>query len=229
VLQRARHPASLWTVGIGHVVINLPLAFAIIYASMGAHQQNAERAARDLGADEARVLVHVTVPMLAPAMIAAFFLAVTFSWDEFIIAFLLSRFDVTLPVEIWSLLRSGLNPKTNAIGSIVFLVSILVVLVLETRRPSGGAAHDRGVTLRGMPCASAGPGAAGIDLPSRRGEYAVLLGPSGCGKSTLLAILGGFLEPTQGRVLIGGRDVTDLPPARGRPRPCSRTTRSSRT
>ncbi len=43
-------PLSLWTVGIGHVVINLPLCFAIIYASMGAHQVNIERAARDLGA-----------------------------------------------------------------------------------------------------------------------------------------------------------------------------------
>jgi spermidine/putrescine transport system permease protein len=38
---------------------------------------------------------------------------------------------VTLPVEIWSLLRSGLNPKTNAIGSLVFLVSVAVLVVLE--------------------------------------------------------------------------------------------------
>ena len=124
-------PKSLWAVGIGHVVINLPLAFSIIYASMGEHQRNAERAARDLGASEGRVLTLVTAPMLAPAILAAFFLAATFSWDEFIIAFLLSRFDVTLPVEIWSLLRSGLNPKTNAIGSLVFLVSIALVLALE--------------------------------------------------------------------------------------------------
>lgn len=124
-------PRSLLTVGIGHVVINLPLCFAILYASMTPRILNAERAARDLGASEARVALHVTAPMLAPALVAAFFLSVTFSWDEFIIAFLLSRFDVTLPVEIWSLLRSGLNPKTNAIGSLVFLVSIALVLALE--------------------------------------------------------------------------------------------------
>ena len=122
---------SLWLVGIGHVVINLPLCFAIIYASMGEHQQNAERAARDLGAGELQMLRLVTAPMLTPAIVAAFCLALTFSWDEFIIAFLLSRFEVTLPVEIWSLLRSGLNPKTNAVGSVVFLVSITLVLVLE--------------------------------------------------------------------------------------------------
>lgn len=122
---------SLLTVGVGHVVINLPLCFAIIYSSIGAHQVNVERAARDLGARDWQVLWLVTAPMLLPAILASYFLSVTFSWDEFIIAFLLSRFDVTLPVEIWSLLRSGLNPKTNAVGSVVFLISIVLVLALE--------------------------------------------------------------------------------------------------
>ncbi|MFN4156744.1 MAG: ABC transporter permease [Paracoccaceae bacterium] len=122
---------SLWTAGIGHVVINLPLCFAITYAAMGDQQRSAERAARDLGASDWQVLVHVSAPMLAPALAAAFFLSVTFSWDEFIIAFLLTRFDVTLPVEIWSLLRSGLSPATNAVGALVFLVSTALVVVLE--------------------------------------------------------------------------------------------------
>ncbi len=131
VLTRTGLGLSLLTVAIGHVVINLPLAFAILYASMGAQQQNAERAARDLGAGERQVIWLITVPMVMPALAAAFFLSLTFSWDEFIIAFLLSRFDVTLPVEIWSLLRSGLSPRLNAIGSLVFLVSVAVVLLLE--------------------------------------------------------------------------------------------------
>lgn len=131
VLNTFGIPLSLWTVGVGHVVINLPLCFAIIYSSMGDHHINIERAARDLGASDFKVMVLVTAPMLMPSILAAFFLSVTFSWDEFIIAFLLSRFDVTLPVEIWSLLRSGLNPKTNAIGSLVFLVSVAALLLLE--------------------------------------------------------------------------------------------------
>jgi spermidine/putrescine transport system permease protein len=122
---------SLWTVGIGHVVINLPLCFAIIYASMGGHQVNIERAARDLGAKDWQVMLLVTAPMLMPSILAAFFLSVTFSWDEFIVAFLLSRFDVTLPVEIWSMLRSGLDPRTNAIGSVVFLISVAFLIVME--------------------------------------------------------------------------------------------------
>ncbi len=124
-------PKSLITAGIGHVVINLPLCFAIIYSQMGDHQANVERAARDLGAKEWQVLLLVTAPMLWPALFASFFLSMTFSWDEFVIAFLLTRFDTTLPVEIWNLLRAGLNPKTNAVGSLVFGVSIVLAIVFE--------------------------------------------------------------------------------------------------
>ncbi len=131
VFNRIGLPPSLLATGIGHVIINLPLCFSILYAAMGDHQKNAERAARDLGASEAKVLWLVSAPMLVAPMLAAFFLSVTFSWDEFIIAFLLTRFDVTLPVEIWSMLRSGLSPKTNAIGSLVFLASISILIVLE--------------------------------------------------------------------------------------------------
>ncbi len=53
-----------------------------------------------------------------------------------------------------------------------------------------------------------------ITLEVAAGEYAVLLGPSGCGKSTLLSVLGGFLTPTKGSVLLGGQDVTAVPPAK---------------
>jgi spermidine/putrescine transport system permease protein len=109
-------PKSLISAGIGHVVINMPLCFAIIYSQMGDNQVNIERAARDLGAREWQ---------------ASFFLSVTFSWDEFVISFLLTRFDTTLPVEIWNLLRSGLNPKTNAVGSLVFAVSVVLAILFE--------------------------------------------------------------------------------------------------
>ncbi|MGE7414911.1 ABC transporter ATP-binding protein [Methylobacterium tarhaniae] len=53
---------------------------------------------------------------------------------------------------------------------------------------------------------------AGVDLDIRQGELVALLGPSGCGKTTTLRMVAGFIEPTAGRVVIGGRDVTRLPP-----------------
>jgi spermidine/putrescine transport system ATP-binding protein len=71
------------------------------------------------------------------------------------------------------------------------------------------------VTLEGVSHAFGSHRAlSGIDLAIAAGEYVVLLGPSGCGKTTLLSVLGGFVTPGEGRVLIGGRDVTRLPPAR---------------
>ncbi len=124
-----RMPRSLLTVIIGHVVICLPIAFAILYSQIGASQVNLENAARDLGAKEWQVLALVVVPALFPAFVAAFALCFSLSWDEFIIAFLLSQFDATLPVEIWTSVRSGLNPVINATGTIVFGLSLGLFLV----------------------------------------------------------------------------------------------------
>jgi spermidine/putrescine transport system permease protein len=124
-------PKSLPLVIIGHVVLNLPLAFAILYVQFDRDQARLEMAARDLGATEAQVFWRVTVPSLKVALIAAFALCFTFSWDEFIVAFLLSGFDPTLPVVIWGLLRTGLDPQTNAAGTLVFLVSVTFALIVE--------------------------------------------------------------------------------------------------
>ena len=226
-------PKSLIAAGIGHVVINLPLCFAILYSQMGEHQANVERAARDLGAPEWQVLLLVTAPMLWPALFAGFFLSMTFSWDEFVIAFLLTRFDTTLPVEIWNLLRSGLNPKTNAVGSLVFGVSIVLVFLLELML----FREDAGMTGRWSRSANVSHSFGALQRArttsrstSRPGSYTVLLGPSGSGKTTLLSILGGFLAPIERRVLHRRRATarTCRRPGARRP-PCSRTMRCFRT
>ena len=51
-----------------------------------------------------------------------------------------------------------------------------------------------------------------LDLDVRKGDFLAILGPSGCGKTTLLRMIGGFVEPTAGRILVEGADVTGLPP-----------------
>jgi spermidine/putrescine transport system permease protein len=64
---------------------------------------------------------------MRPALLAAFCLAATLSWDEFIVAFLLSRFEVTLPVIIFEMLRAGLTPEVNAASTMVFAISMAMV------------------------------------------------------------------------------------------------------
>lgn len=120
-------PKSLFAVGLGHVVINLPLCFAIIYSQFGDHLRNIDWAARDLGASDTQTLVRVIAPIMKPSLLASFCLSATLSWDEFIIAFLLSRFDVTLPVIIFEMLRAGLTPEVNAAGTMVFAISMLTI------------------------------------------------------------------------------------------------------
>ncbi|MBH0237313.1 ABC transporter permease [Methylobrevis albus] len=124
-------PKSLLAVAIGHLVINLPLCFLVAAAQMGPAEARLEQAARDLGASEWQVLTRVALPLALPSLFAAFCLSFTLSWDEFVIAFLLTNFDVTLPVVIWSMLRTGLNPETNAAGTLVFAVSLLLVAGAE--------------------------------------------------------------------------------------------------
>ena len=119
---------SLFAVGIGHVVINLPLCYAIIYSQFGDHLCNIDNAAHDLGAGYLTTLHRVIAPVMLPAIIAAFCLSFTLSWDEFIISLLLSRFDVTLPVMTFELMRAGLTPEVNAAGTIVFAISFAMAL-----------------------------------------------------------------------------------------------------
>lgn len=122
-------PKSLLTVGLGHIVINLPLCFAIIYSQFGDHLRNIDWAARDLGASDFQTLTRVIAPVMKPSLFAAFCLSATLSWDEFIIAFLLSRFEVTLPVIIFEMLRAGLTPEVNAAGTMVFAISMVTVAI----------------------------------------------------------------------------------------------------
>lgn len=120
---------SLLTVGIGHVVINLPLCFAIIYSQFGDQLRNLDNAAHDLGAGDFATMTRIIAPVLAAPIIAAFCVSFTLSWDEFIIALLLSRFDVTLPVMIFEMMRAGLTPEINAAGTIVFAISICMATI----------------------------------------------------------------------------------------------------
>jgi spermidine/putrescine transport system permease protein len=78
---------------------------------------------------------HVVLPQALPAIGASFFIAMAVSWDEFVIAWFLSGFDVTLPVKLFGVVNGYVSPTINAIGTIVFAITAaLVVLALLAMR-----------------------------------------------------------------------------------------------
>ena len=192
-------PKSLTAAGIGHVVINLPLCFAIIYSQMGEHQANIERAARDLGAQEWQVLALVTAP---DAVAGA--LRQLLPVDDL----LLGRVRHRLPAHALRYDAAGRDLEPAALRA-------------QPQDQCGGlaglrrlhrACHHR-VRTRGLPEARndrsrlgskmlrhrfGRRGARRCSLAIAPGGYTVLLGPSGSGKTTLLSILGGFVVPTSG-------------------------------
>ncbi|HEX5500060.1 MAG TPA: ABC transporter permease [Thermomicrobiales bacterium] len=135
-------PRSLFAVGISHTVFAAPLAMVMIRARLAAIPPSYQEAARDLGASTARSIVEVVLPLAAPAIVAAFLVAFTLSFDEFILAWFVSGFETTLPVKIWSMIRTGLTPTVSAIGVVIFAISITLTILAEwsiqRRTESGG-------------------------------------------------------------------------------------------
>ncbi|REJ37311.1 MAG: ABC transporter permease [Bacillota bacterium] len=124
-------PRSLASVWIGHSVFAIPLAVMVIQSRLATLPQRLEEAALDLGAGRLQALRYVVLPLSLPGVAAAFLLSFTLSFDEFIMAWFLTSFDVTLPVQIWTMVRSGINPTINAVGALVFVFSITLTVVAQ--------------------------------------------------------------------------------------------------
>jgi spermidine/putrescine transport system permease protein len=127
---------SLATVVIAHITMVLPFAILVIAARLQSMDASIEDAARDLGAGEWQVLFRVTLPLLKPAVISAFTLAFLLSFDDFLVTYYTNGAGSdTLPVKLYSLMKSGLSPKIQALSSVMLLFSIFLVTVLVRYRP----------------------------------------------------------------------------------------------
>ena len=119
---------SLFTVVLGHTALALPYTSLVIAARLQGFDQQLEEAAASLGAPYHRVFRKITLPLLAPGIIAAALFAWTISFDEFVITFFIAGgAGQTLPLKIWSLLKFGLSPTINAISAIILLVALFLV------------------------------------------------------------------------------------------------------
>ena len=131
---------GLHTVILSHVVFNLAFVCSVVRARLKTFDWSIVEASTDLGASTATTLRRVVVPVMLPAIVAGALLAFTLSVDEFIIAFFTAgagRDSITLPMQIFAMIRFGVTPEINALATLVMAVSILA-LTLSQRLNRGG-------------------------------------------------------------------------------------------
>jgi putrescine transport system permease protein len=127
-----------WTITMAHVTFSIAFAAIIVRARLATLDPALEEAARDLGASPARVLTTITLPLLTPALAAAWLLAFTLSLDDLVIAsFTSGPGSTTLPMVIYSSIRLGVSPQINALATImigVVAVGVIIATGIIVRR-----------------------------------------------------------------------------------------------
>ena len=120
---------SLFTVFLGHGTALISVATTELFAGLQKLDRAQEEASLDLGATPWQTFWRITLPNLKLPLIAAGLLIFTLSMDEIAVTFFLIGRDNTLPLEIWGRLRRGITPEINAVSSLIFAVSVLLIVV----------------------------------------------------------------------------------------------------
>jgi spermidine/putrescine transport system permease protein len=115
---------------LAHLAFCTPFAYLPIRARLEGMNRSFEEAAHDLYADRFATFRRVTLPLLWPGILAGFTLAFVTSLDDFLTSFFLSGpGSTTLPVYIFSAIRSGISPEINAISTVMLVISVLLVVL----------------------------------------------------------------------------------------------------
>jgi putrescine transport system permease protein len=118
------------TITIAHTTFALAYVTVIIQSRMAAMDESLEEAAMDLGGRPLRVVFDITLPLIAPAMVAGWLLAFTLSLDDLVIAsFVSGPGGSTLPMVIFSKIRLGVTPDINALATLIIVVVTVGVLI----------------------------------------------------------------------------------------------------
>jgi spermidine/putrescine transport system permease protein len=126
---------GFFTLIVGHILVTLPFTILIVRAAASALDRRLEEAAADLGANEVQTFLRVTMPLLMPAVFTSFLMAATLSFDNFVMStFTTGVGTTTLPLHIYSLLKLGITPKINAMGTLLVLVNVLLVIIVLGRQ-----------------------------------------------------------------------------------------------
>ena len=128
-------PRTVLTVVIGHVVITLPYTILVLMPRLQQIDVSLEEAAYDLGASRLRTFRSITLPLLLPAVVSAFLIAFTTSFDEYAVASFVVGSRLTFPIYLYSALRfPNQLPQVIAVAVVVITISLVVVVGAELGR-----------------------------------------------------------------------------------------------
>jgi spermidine/putrescine transport system permease protein len=116
------------TILIAHVMFCISFAVVTVKARLIGFDRHLEEAAMDLGANEWVTFRKVTLPLIAPALLASLLLCFAISIDDFVVTYFNNGPRITFPLFVWGAARVGAPPQVNVIGSVIFLVAVCVMV-----------------------------------------------------------------------------------------------------
>ena len=132
-----RIPQGFGTILIAHIMFNISYVVVTVRARLVGFDRHLEEAAMDLGANELVTFFRVTLPLIAPGILAAGLLAFALSIDDFVITYFNAGTVTTFPLFVWGAARVAVPPQINIVGTAIFVVAVggmLVNVVWQNRR-----------------------------------------------------------------------------------------------
>lgn len=130
-------PFGMTTLIIAHTSFCIPYVFLMVKARLAGFDNSLYDAAHDLGAGEFRTFIDITLPLIFPAILSGMLLSFAMSFDDVIISVFVTGVNTnTLPIKIYSQIKTGVTPKTNALCTLLFAATVLLGLlsVLASRQ-----------------------------------------------------------------------------------------------
>ncbi len=134
---------GFWTILIAHVMFCISFAVVTVKARLIGFDRHLEEAAMDLGANEWASFQKVTLPLIAPALLAALLLCFAISIDDFVVTYFNAGPRTTFPLFVWGAARVGAPPQVNVIGTAIFVVAVVAMVgnvLVQMRREKTAAA-----------------------------------------------------------------------------------------
>lgn len=127
------------TLLLAHITFNVPYVILSVLPKLKQLNKHLYEAALDLGAGPLKAFFKVILPEIMPGVVTGFLLAFTLSLDDFIISFFTTGSGVsTLSITIYSMTRLGINPKINALSTLLFAVVLTLLLIINKRSSANG-------------------------------------------------------------------------------------------